>query len=299
MRHRKQPHPRSSCEGARQHIHHAFPHFSPHSIASHHFGARVECFLYQPSSKCAPSDLLDLNDTSSTVSSSANTVDPILSSFTAIGQAMLHDTSPKLHDSSSNPTLALLLAHQQKNIPHLLNSDNESILPFLRSWTAYRSNSSGILSLKSLISPDVVLDLELIHLSKLPTGRLPYDNDQLEAFLRSILPVSTYDDVLYYFRTHIKMPYASFNGLTAHKVDVYLAYYNKFMRAYQLFRSFFDAERNKSEDRHMKIVFNLFATGIESLKSRQFILDAYSFRDFSELHERFQQLIQKINTSAC
>ena len=49
----------------------------------------------------------------------------------------------------------------------------------------------------------------------------------------------------------------------------------------------------------MKIVFNLFATGVESLKARQFILDAYSFRDFSELHERFQQLIQKINTSAC
>ena len=250
--------------------------------------------LQNPSSKCTPSDLLELGDSSSTnllntnlLNTVATSVDPMLPSFTAIGQAMLQDSIP-------SPTLALLLAHQEKNVPKLINSDAESILSFLRSWTAYRSNASGILTLKSLISPDVVLDLELIHMPKLPSGRLPYDNDQLESFLRSILPVSTYDDILYYFRTHVKMAYAPHNGFTAHKVEVYLAYYNKFMRAYQLFRQFFDRERNKNADRHMKIIFNLFAMGIEPLRSRQFILDAYSFRDFSELNERFQQLIQKI-----
>ena len=96
------------------------------------------------------------------------------------------------------------------------------------------------MSLLDCISADARTALELVYADQLYCGRLTPSDEDLEAFLRSIIPTPTRDDVQPYFDCNVRMAPASANTFHTHPLTAFNAYYNKFIGAYGLFQSYFD-----------------------------------------------------------
>ena len=96
------------------------------------------------------------------------------------------------------------------------------------------------------ISIDARTALELVYVDRLYRRELPRSNEYKELFLRSLVPASTLDEIQPYFDVNVTMSLTQQDVYHAHAISAYSVYWNKFIAAYTLFKSYFDAKQESN-----------------------------------------------------
>ena len=99
---------------------------------------------------------------------------------------------------------------------------------------------AGILSPLDYIGADARTALVLVFADQLYIDRLCRADDDLEKFVRSVVPTSTLDGIQPYFEVNVCIPLTSVNTFNSHPLTAYNIYYNKFIVAYGLFKAYFE-----------------------------------------------------------
>ena len=170
---------------------------------------------------------------------------------TSVQSAVTSRSSPS---SKIDGDIAKLLAFQKKH-PILTSSDSDSIRTFLKAWQNYKTY--GSLSLLARTA------LELVYADQLYGERLTSIDENLEVFLRSIIPTPTLDDIQPYFDCNVRMAPASANTFHAHPLSAFNAYYNKFIDSYSLFQSYFDDKMITNPRGAMRFIQTFFVQGLQ------------------------------------
>ena len=153
------------------------------------------------------------------------------------------------------------------------------------------------MSLLDCINANSRTALELVYAEQLFCGRLTPIDEHLEAFLRSIISTPTLDDIQPYFDSNIRMAPASSNTSHAHSLSAYNVYYNKFIGAYGLFKTYFDEKMLTNHRAAMHIIQTFFVQGLQPRVVRDLMGRDKDIQSLKDLRKRFEFVLTRIRAA--